>query len=111
MSYFEGEIRFGLSAILFVCAAYLGVSAQPVSAFVLVEEGEASATVVLPEETEWDRYVNASEEEIETFARERFPNASEEKLAEVIQKMPDLRQREARRVGDEELLAAEELVE
>lgn len=77
----------------------------------LVDEGRALATVVLPAVTEWDRYVNATPEEIEAFARERFPRADDERLAEVIDTLPARRQREARRVGDDEALAVEELVE
>lgn len=89
----------------------LGVGVQHTHAVTLVEEGEPVARVVLPAETQWDRYVNASEEELEAVARKRFPNASPERLAEVIEALPRLRQREANRVGDDEVLAVEELVE
>ncbi len=93
-----------------VSARHESASAD-VQPLTLVDGGRAASTIVLPAETEWDRYINASPEDIEAFARERFANASDERLAEVIEKLPDLRQREANRVGDEDVLAVEELVD
>lgn len=77
----------------------------------VVRDGAPSATIVLPAETEWDRYAAATPEQIDAMARARFPKASPEKLEEVKQKLPKLVAREAKRVGDEEELAAEELIE
>jgi hypothetical protein len=79
--------------------------------FPLIQDGKPVATIVLPAQTEWGRYVNATPEEIAAFARQRFPKASNEQLAEVLKKLPDLRQKKAKSVGDDEVLAATELVE
>jgi hypothetical protein len=79
--------------------------------FSLVQDGKPVATIVLPAQTEWDRYVNATPAELAAFAKQRFPKASAEQLAEVIKKLPDLRAKKAKAVGDDELLAATELVE
>ncbi len=99
--------RLGASCVL-ACLTTGMLRAEP--HLTLVEKGRAHAVIVLPENTEWEQYVNATPEQIEVFARERFPKASEERLAAVIEKLPDLRRREAKRVGDEEVLALEELV-
>ncbi len=62
---------------LTVGCAVTGLHAAP--PVTLVENGTPQATIVLPAETLWDRYLNASPEEIEAFTRARFPNASEER--------------------------------
>ncbi len=103
--------RHNPAAVLLAAAVLLGLTAQWASGVDLVRDGKAIATIVLPAETEWDRYANATPEQIEAFARERFPNASAEQLAAVVAKLPALRQREAKRAGDDEVLAAQELVE
>lgn len=90
------------------CAVSELHAAPPVT---LVENGTPRATIVLPAETLWDHYRNASPEEIEAFTRARFPNASEERMADLLERVPAAREREARRAGDDEVLAADELVE
>lgn len=79
------------------------------SEFVMVKEGVPLATIVLPEETEFERYWNAGPAELEALARSRFPKASPERLAVVMKSLPVAMKKEAMRVGDEEKLAAEEL--
>jgi len=85
----------------------VGVEGGPVS---LVRDGGAIATIILAAETEWDLYTHMTTEALASLARKRFPNASTERLEEVIATLPALLAQEAQRVGDEELLAAEELV-
>ena len=99
-----------------VAAAVLSVVLMPgvyvngATQVVLVKDGQATATIVLPAETEWDRYAAAAPETIDALARRRFPNASPDKLENVKERLPKLVEKEAQRVGDEEALAVEELV-
>ena len=95
-----------LSGALTSATASAG-AAEPV---VLVKNGKPAATIVLPAETEWGRYRNATPEAIDALARERFPKATPEKLQEVKRRLPGLIKKEADRVGDDEVLAADELV-
>lgn len=99
-----------------LCLAAVGLmfgggAAPFASAVDLVKDGKPVATLVLPAETEWDRYVNATPEEITAFARQRFPKASAEQLAAVTNKLPALRRKKADTVGNDEVLAVTELVE
>lgn len=80
------------------------------NAFEIAKDGKPSATIVIPEETEFDRYVRFTPEDIDALARKRFPNASTENLELVKKNLPAAMKKEAARVGDEEKLAAEELV-
>ncbi len=101
------------TAIAITCLSFGCVTAglNAAAALTLVENGTPGVTIVLPAETLWDRYVNASSEEIEAFTRTRFPNASDERMADLLERMPEARRREAQRVGDDEVLAVSELVE
>lgn len=78
---------------------------------VLVENGKPLATIVLPEETEFDQYVNMRPAQIAAFIKKRFPKASAEKLAEVKKNLPRYRKAEIKRIGDEDELAIAELNE
>jgi hypothetical protein len=89
----------------------MALGAPAASGVTLVDDGKPTATVVLPAVTEWDRYVQATPEQIVAFARERFPKGTEQQLAEVIKKLPALRKKRADTVGDDEVLASKELVE
>src|SRR5690554_3552783 len=99
-----------LSRMAGVLTLLASMSVRAHAALTLVEGGEPRTTIVLPGETEWVRYINASPEEIAAFARKRFPNATAERLAEAIEKLPAERRKKANRVGDDEVLAVEELV-
>jgi hypothetical protein len=77
--------------------------------FEMVKEGVPIATIILPEETEFDRYVKTTPEELEAIARKRFAKASPEKLELAKKALSADMKKEAARVGDEEKLAAEEL--
>jgi hypothetical protein len=103
--------RSRLAAMVTVSALLLGCTHLWAAGVEIVTAGKAAATIVLPAETEWDRYVNATPEQIEAFARGRFPNASAEQLSEVIARLPKERAKEAKRAGDDEVLAATELSE
>lgn len=76
----------------------------------LVEDGEPAATVVLPEKTELDHYLNPTDEEVGAYLEKRFPKAGEEVKEAARKKLPEYRSKQAKRVGDEEELAMEELV-
>jgi len=102
-------IPFRLQASLGVLLAIF-CRLPAVHAITLVEGGSPSATIVLPAVTEWDRYVNATPAEIEAFARQRFPNASAERLKQVMETLPALRKKKAGQVGDDEVRGLNELV-
>ncbi len=71
------------------------------NAFEIAKDGKPSATIVIPEETEFDRYVRFTPEDIDALARKRFPNASTENLELVKKNLPAAMKKEAPRVGDE----------
>lgn len=100
--------RSGIGAMGALLAAW---ALQAACGMEIVRDGQPVASVVLPAETEWIRYVQAGPEEVAAFARERFPRASDEQLAAVIEKLPALRRKKAESVGDDEALAVAELVE
>jgi hypothetical protein len=80
------------------------------SKFEMVKSGAPLTTIVLPEETEFDRYLKAAPDDIDVLARKRFPKATPEKLDIVKKSLPAAMKAEAARVGDEEKLAAEDLI-
>jgi hypothetical protein len=82
---------------------------QKNNSFEMVKDAAPLATIILPEETEFDRYLKAAPEDIDALARKRFPKASPEKQELVKKNLPAAMKAEAKRVGDEEKLAAEEL--
>jgi len=99
----------GFSSVLLLTATSKAEqSEQP--RFELVDDGSPVATIVLPEETEFDAYCNMSPETIDVIVRARFPNASPDNLELAKTNFPIAIKKEAARVGDEEKLAAEELV-
>ena len=73
--------------------------------FEMVKDAAPLATIILPEETEFDHYLKAAPEDIDALARKRFPKASPEKLELVKKNLPAEIKKEAKRVGDEEKLA------
>lgn len=85
-------------------------ASKAAGSFEMAKDGAPAATIVLPEQTEFDRYVEASPENIDALARKRFPKASPENLELAKQNLPAGIKAEAARVGDEEKLASEELV-
>lgn len=95
----------------FLLIAMMLMMFHKVYAMTLVKNGKAEATIVLPEGTEFDLYVNLTPEEIDVFLKKRFPNATSEKLAKAKKILPKLRKAEIKRVGDEEETAIRELVE
>lgn len=76
----------------------------------MIKGGVPNVTIILPEETEFDHYVQATPVDIDALARQRFPKASPEKLELVKKSLPAAMKVEADRVGDEEKLADEELM-
>lgn len=106
-------MKFKKTGIAITCLSF-GCGAaglRAAEAVTVVDHGMPLATIVLPAETIWDHYMKATPEEVEAFTRARFPNAPEERLADLIERMPAARQSEARRAGDDEVLAVSELVE
>ena len=95
---------------LLLCLLLFSV-AMPVSAMYIIQDGNAPATIVLPAETEFDRYVNMTPAETNIFIKKRFPNASEKKLEELKKVLPRFRAAETKRIGDEGELAIAELQE
>jgi hypothetical protein len=77
----------------------------------LVENGEPRATIVLPVETEFDKYANISPAEMDAFLKKRLPNATNSELAIAKKALLASRKRNMKRVGDEEELALAELLE
>jgi hypothetical protein len=88
-----------------------GAAVQQGAAMDLVRDGKPAATIVLPARTEWDRYVNATPEDLDALARRRFPKADADKLEAVKKALPALMQKKAKAIGDDEALAAAELIE
>ncbi|MFW6061094.1 MAG: DUF4838 domain-containing protein [Phycisphaeraceae bacterium] len=85
------------------------VCAASAAGFELVRDGEPVVKIVLPETTELEAYLNASAAEQEAYVRARLPQADDAAIEAALEKLPQHRAREAKRVGDEEVLAAEEL--
>ena len=97
---------------IFLAALWLAL-AQPRVAqgdeFFLVREGEPAATIVLPAETEFDRFAEERMATFEARLRQRRPDVTDEELAAQRAAWEKALETEKTRVGDEELLAAREL--
>lgn len=104
--YWQKDITMRLLGIIMAAL----IMAGNVYAMDLIKDGKPTATIVLPEVTEYDDYVNATPEELEAYLKERFPNASDEDMEKARKALPGARAREIKRIGDEEELAIEELV-
>lgn len=77
--------------------------------FVLVEQGQPRTTIVLPHKTELEKYLAINDKQAIEIIRKRLPQATDEQIKTAADGLPKHRQAEAKRVGDEELLAASEL--
>ena len=75
----------------------------------VVRGGEPSVTIVMPEKTEYDRYVAMEDEEAGKYLAGRFPKADAGQIAKLKIQYKKYREKEAKRVGDDEKLAAEEI--
>ena len=96
-----------LLAILITTSLLAGV-AQP-REFVLVTDGQPAATIVLPAETEFDRYLAEKKSALEKSVREANPGLDEKAFARLLTRSSRKLQALEKSPGDEELLAAEEL--
>lgn len=95
--------------LLSLATLTLGMSSSVLAEITLIKNRTSSAEIVLPATTELDRYVAASDAELEARIKARFPQADADLLARLLGQYREHRKKEAARVGDEELLAAEEL--
>jgi hypothetical protein len=77
--------------------------------FVLVSNGKAAASIVLPPETEFDRFVEEKTPWLEQTLRRTHPNLGAGEFAKLLAKHRRSLRAEAKRAGDDEKLAAEEL--
>lgn len=75
----------------------------------LVEDGKPMTSIVLPAETEFDRYMAEKEESLEETLREENSELDEKAFARLRKRSMAKLQSLAKSPGDEEELAAEEL--
>lgn len=73
----------------------------------LIQDG--TITIVLPEVTQTDQFLQISDEEILRVQRERFPKYTQEQLEKLIPVYRDFISNQCDQCGDEEQIAAEEL--
>ncbi len=75
----------------------------------IVDNGMPAVKIVMPEATEYDLYLAMPDDEVETYLRGRFPNADKERIARLKTEYRAFREKQAKRVGDEEKLAVSEM--
>jgi hypothetical protein len=96
-------------AVYMGCALHTHGDGEKGAAFCLVRDGTAQAVVVLPEKTELDAYLNPTEDEVVRVMKSRLPPGDSRTADEFKALLLKRRQDEAKRVGDEEKLAVDEL--
>ncbi|MEI6422554.1 MAG: DUF4838 domain-containing protein, partial [Lentisphaerota bacterium] len=75
----------------------------------VIRDGEPLLTIIMPEKTEYDSYVSMTDEEAGKYLEGRFPKADAVQIAKLKIQYKKYREKEAKRVGDDERLAVEEI--
>jgi len=99
-----------LFMLLMVVSLFLGsVSFAQSPDFDLVVDGHAATTIVLPEQTEFHRWVPAKRQWLRDEFTKRNTDLSEDRLKAQLKRQLATFDKQVEQVGDEELLAANEL--
>jgi len=103
--------RAGFAAVLVTAVALLagGATESPAAPLTLVKDGKPAASIVLPAVTQTDRYVAEKTPEIEAWLKRTHGELDDAAFAAELAKHLQTLQKEVKRVGDDEELAAQEL--